>query len=220
MSRKKEWYNIKYNKENYFGTREWLYRHYISSLVSRSGLKAGSSVLDVGCGQGFFSYLFHKHGLKVYGIDISETGIQVAQSHYGLLGIHFVVGDVRAIPLSMKFDCVFTRACSLYNDKEFPKLQEITDGLLSYVRDGGTFVFAYNTKLNPKQKSKSWMYHTLIDVEKHFSKYSMVKIYVVNRLDMLIFGKYAFNSLFTKLNVSISKSLCIGVEFISILSKK
>lgn len=198
----------------------WLFRSFVSSVVSLSGLKAGSSILDVGCGQGFFSYLLHRHGLKVYGIDISETGIEVAQNLYGALGINFVVGDVRTIPLAMKYDCVFTRACSLYNIKDFPMSPAITDGLLGYVKDDGVFIFAYNTKLNPMQKSKSWMYHTLSDVERHFSRYPMVKIYVVNRLDMLLIGKYAFNSLFTRLNVFMSKTLGLGVEFICVVRKR
>jgi SAM-dependent methyltransferase len=219
VSNEREWYNKKYNKRNYFGSREWLYGPYISSLVSLSGLKAGFSVLDAGCGQGFFSYLFHRHGLKVCGIDLSETGIRAAQSLYGSLGIRFVVGDIRSIPLSMKFDCVFTRACSLYNSKDFIISQEITDRLLGYVREGGTFIFAYNTKLNPMQKSKSWMYHTLGDVQRHFSRYPLVKIYVVNRLDMVLIGKYALNLLFTRLNAFLSTVLGIGVEFICILRK-
>ena len=219
VSKEKEWYNNKYINRNYFGTREWLYRPYISSLVSLSDLKAGSSVLDAGCGQGFLSYLFHRHGLKVYGIDISETGILVAQRLYGSLGIHFAVGDVRTIPLSMKFDCVFTRACSLYNTKNFPMSQGITDGLLEYVKDSGTLIFAYNTKLSPMRKSSSWIYHTISDVKNHFSRYPMVKIYVVNRVDMLLIGRYALNLLFTWINVFLSKALGIGVEFICILKK-
>jgi len=154
-------------------------------------IKAKSWLISSRCGMctGSLSYLFYRNGLKVYGIDLSEAGIQTAQSLYGLFGISFVVGDVRGIPLSVRFDLVFTRSCSLYNDKEFPHLQEITDGLLSYAKDNGTFVFVYNTKLSPIRKSKSWIYHSLIDVEKHFSRYPTVKIYAVNKVDTLLFGK-------------------------------
>lgn len=56
--------------------------------------KKGASVLDVGCGQGFFSYLFRKHGMTVCGIDVSEVGIRAAQNAYGHLGISFVVADI------------------------------------------------------------------------------------------------------------------------------
>lgn len=219
MPGEKEWYNSKYNKTNYFGSKEWLYRSYVSSLVAKSGLSLGATVLDAGCGQGLFSYLFHKQGLRIIGIDLSETGIRSAKNQYGAIGINFIVGDVRAIPSKIEFDCVFTRACSLYNTKEFSKKQEITDGLMKFVKKRGIFIFAYNTKLNPFLKNKSWIYQTLNDVRKHFMAYPRIKIYVVNRLDLVLFKKNGFNLIFTKINVIISKLFGVGVEIIVVVEK-
>lgn len=219
MLTEKESYNAKYRKINYFGIREWLYRPYISSLVSISGLKAGSKVLDVGCGQGYLAHLFSKHKIDVYGIDISEEGIKMAKARFGSLGIKFIVGDVRAIPLSIKFDCVFTRSCSLYNTKDFPVSKEFTASLLAYVRDGGSFIFAYNTKLSPFRKSQSWIYHTPSDIDEHFSGYRMVKTYIVNKIDMLLIRKFACNSLVKRVNIFLSMILGIGVEYICIVRK-
>src|SRR5438132_2189806 len=51
------------------------------ALIKTYGLKAGSSVLDVGCGKGFLLYEMQKilPGLKVAGFDVSQHGL--AHSH-------------------------------------------------------------------------------------------------------------------------------------------
>src|SRR5438034_7915971 len=108
-------YDVKYRDQNYFQYRRWLHAPYVSSLVRACGLPEGASVLDVGCGQGFFSYLFHTHGMKVTGIDVSETGIRTADRLYGRFGITFTVADIHTAVFPERFDCLFVRSCSLYN---------------------------------------------------------------------------------------------------------
>ena len=54
----------------------------------------------------------------------------------------------------MKFDCVFTRSCSLYNTDDFIIRNDTTGYLLTQIKNGGTFIFAYNTNLNPTKKVK------------------------------------------------------------------
>ena len=112
-------YNRQYQTPNVFGYREWLYDRYISSLIRACGLKPGGSVLDVGCGQGLFSYLFQKNGMTVHGIDISEAGIRSAEAAYGHLNISFAVADVESKVFEQQFDCVFARGLSLYNRADF-----------------------------------------------------------------------------------------------------
>jgi 2-polyprenyl-3-methyl-5-hydroxy-6-metoxy-1,4-benzoquinol methylase len=56
-------YDAQYRKPNYFGYSRWMYDRYIAALIRAAGLKRASLVLDVGCGQGLFSYLFCKHGM-------------------------------------------------------------------------------------------------------------------------------------------------------------
>src|SRR2546428_3652923 len=104
-------YDIKYRGQNCFRYREWLYAPYVSSLIDFCGLPQGSSVLHVECGQECFSYLFHNHGMKVSGIDVSETGIRTAKKVYGRFGITFVVADIHAVVFPERFDCMFVRSC-------------------------------------------------------------------------------------------------------------
>ena len=219
MPEKTVYYNIEYKEKNFFGYREWIYVPYIKGLIALTGLKRRSTILDVACGQGFFSYLFHKCSMRVYGIDTSEVGIRAAQSAYGSLGIKFVVGDAQAIPFSEKFDCVFTRSCSLYNTDDFPVRFQVTDRILHHVKEGGAFIFAYNTNFSHSKKSESWRYHTLSHVKQHFYRYPNAKIFFTCRLDALLMREYAFNLLFTKLNMFLSKVLGLGGDLVCIVKK-
>jgi len=212
----KLYYDDRYVQPNYFRYREWLYRPYVSSLISFSGLKAGSVVLDVGCGQGFFSYLLSKCGTRVHGVDISETGIMAAQNLYGRYGITFEVADIGATEFASKFDVIFVRSCSLYNTESFVSDDEITRRLLRYLKDDGIFIFAYNSAFSSKT-SPGWRYHSLHDVAEHFRKYSNKSIFFCNKIDTWLFRRYAFSSFVTRLNALLSKLFGIRGELICVL---
>ena len=215
----KEWYNTKYLKENCYGYREWIYGPYIRSLVAHLAIKTDSTLLDVGCGQGFFSYLFRKCGMRVLGVDISEIAITKAKEMYGSLGLEFIVGDPLDISFPESFDCVFARSFSPYNNEEFQINSDVTETLLHHVKEGGTFIFAYNTKLSPTKKSETWRYHTLPEATNHFSKYCNARTYFVSKWDTTVVGKFAFTSFVTKINVLMSKVTGFGGDLICIVKK-
>lgn len=219
MAGEKESYDIKYQVNNYFRYKEWIYKYYIQGLVTQSELKSGDTILDAACGQGFFSYLLRNCGLKVYSNDISIGSIRSAKSAYDSLGIHFLVSDILSDPFAIKFDCVFTRSCSLYNDDDFIINHKITDSLLRQVKDGGTFIFAYNTKLNHTPKNKTWRYHSYSDVEQHFSRYTNKKIFFISRMGAILLRKFAFNPVLTKLNMLMSRVFGVGGDLVCILKK-
>jgi len=61
-------------------------RNLVASLVER-----GSSVLDVGCGDGFLlEFLAHSRGIKGCGVDVSETAVEKARKR----GLDVLRGDV------------------------------------------------------------------------------------------------------------------------------
>lgn len=51
----------------------------LPNLLRLADIKKGDTVLDVACGQGFFSREFYKKGAKVFGIDISPELIAIAK---------------------------------------------------------------------------------------------------------------------------------------------
>ena len=216
---KAQHYNEKYRNKNYFNYEGWRYARYVSSLVSFCRLREGASVLDVGCGQGFFSHLLAKNGMSVYGIDISETGIHEARASYGHLGIKFEVADFRCAQFPAKFDCIFVRACSLYNTKQFPLDKEPTQTLLRLLRDGGVFIFLYGSNFSSKS-SPNWRYHSLRDVSEHFARYPHAQTFFSTKIDTIIFGKFTFSRFLTSANAILSRVLGIGGDLICVFEKK
>lgn len=216
MVHKKHEYDAKYAQENYFHYRQWLYAPYISSLVSFSRLKPGALILDVGCGQGLFSHLFNRCGMRVHGIDASEVGIRMATTLYAQEGITFEVADIDTAVFPTQFDCIFVRSCSLYNTDDFAVRDEVTGKLLKHLKEGGVFIFAYYTVFS-ERVSPEWRYHSLNDVERHFRKYPNGKLFFCNKIDTLMIRRLAFNPVVTRVNMWLSRVCGIGGDAIYVL---
>jgi SAM-dependent methyltransferase len=214
-----ETYNLKYRDPNHFHYSELIYGPYISSLIKFCGLTPGLRVLDIGCGQGFFSYLFSKYGMKVSGIDLSKSGISSAKNMYGHLGINFSVADIETTTFPDQFDCVFVRSCSLYNNEGFPGNDEVTSKLLRYLRPSGIFIFVYNSNFSSKN-SQAWRYHSWNDLKRHFRKYQKAEFYFSIKIDTWLLRKYAFSWPITRLNILISQTMGIGGDLICVLKKE
>jgi SAM-dependent methyltransferase len=215
-----EAYDRNYLRPNYFAYREGLYRPYLKALVKKARLKKGSSVLDAGCGQGFFTWLFADLGFTALGVDISGEGIRAAQREYGSSRAHYVVGDVRRLEFHRQFDCVFTRSCSLFNSEAFQNLHDVTNALLTYVAAGGILIFDYYTKLSRWKASSSWVYHSLSAVQKHFSHYPQAEVFFSLRFDSIILGRLAFTYPVSSINATISRCTGIGGELVAFVRKE
>jgi SAM-dependent methyltransferase len=214
----KSYYDGKYKEPNYFRQSTWLFAPYISSLVSFVGLKPGSLVLDVGCGQGFLSNLFHESGMNVHGIDISETGVRIAQERYGAPGIKFEAADISTAMFPVKFDCIFVRSCSLHNTKEFAASNDVTSRLMNHLKPEGVLIFAYNTNFS-STSSPSFRCHSLRDVTEHFRDSSNCRIFFTTKADTIVLGKYAFKAFMTRINILLSKVCGIGGDIVCVLNK-
>lgn len=105
----------------------------------------GESVLDVGCGAGFDSFvarsLVGARG-RVSGVDVTPEILSVAQSagaHLDAPNLEFAAGAVEALPYaSRSFDAVISNGVlnlSLDKDAAFRELARV-------LRDGGMFVAA------------------------------------------------------------------------------
>lgn len=53
----------------------------LPNIVRAMNIKAGTRVLDVACGQGFFSRVFQALGAEVSGVDLASTLIEFAKKH-------------------------------------------------------------------------------------------------------------------------------------------
>lgn len=212
-------YDEKYRQSHYFSYRKWLYKPFVQALVKKADLPDGASVLDIGCGQGFFSSLFAECGCHVLGVDLSAEGIRSAERNYGYSGAAFKTGNALALDEFGEFDCVFARGLSLYNVNDFAESTTVSDRLLANVRPGGMLIFAYHTNLCRSKTSETWRYHTLDDVVRHFSGFPDAQIYFTLRIETIGFRQWAFSKPITALNSIVSERTGVAGELVAFVRK-
>jgi SAM-dependent methyltransferase len=88
------WY--KTSRGNWIGDTE--YRLLDRSLVPA----AGDSLLDVGCGSGYFTRRFAREDLLVTGVDPDAGMLQFAAAH-AAAGERYLFGDARALPFPARY---------------------------------------------------------------------------------------------------------------------
>jgi ubiquinone/menaquinone biosynthesis C-methylase UbiE len=81
----------------------------MSSLMGLVGDVSGKSVLDLACGEGFYSREFMRQGAtRVVGVDSSPAMISLARATERAepLGVEYVIADVQELELGEQFDLV------------------------------------------------------------------------------------------------------------------
>jgi SAM-dependent methyltransferase len=64
--------------------------------IRRVGIEPGQLVLDIGCGTGVFLRLAEERGAKPFGLDASETLLEIARSHQPNADLR--VGEMQSLP--------------------------------------------------------------------------------------------------------------------------
>jgi ubiquinone/menaquinone biosynthesis C-methylase UbiE len=107
-----------------------------------AGDPTGQAVLDVACGEGFYTRMLRRKGAaKVVGIDLSQGMIDLARQQEAQheLGIDYRVGDARALQLSGQFD-VAVAAYLLNYARDRTELQAMCAGIADCLRPSGRFI--------------------------------------------------------------------------------
>lgn len=212
-------YEAIYSAGHPFLYRRWLYEPFIRAVVKEAGLNRGAKILDVGCGQGFFTALFADLGLDAVGVDSSVEGIRSAVRDYGFTGARFEVGDALSLTREVEFDAVFVRGLSLYNSTNLEQTHKITQTLLHYLKPDGVLIFAYGTNLSPRRKKESWIHHSLADAKKYFSSYPGARIYFSFRAETLLLRTWAFSTVFTSVFAVVSRLCGLGGELVGFIPR-
>lgn len=125
------------------------------TYFNQLGDLTGKSILDFGCGDGFFTRKFkHRGAAQVVGVDIVEKMIELAtqKETQEPLGIEYVVGDVTELGVISSFDLVassFVLTCLPTKEKLLKACQSIFTNL----KPGGRFV---GLNFNVKSAAESY----------------------------------------------------------------
>ncbi|HEY1590591.1 MAG TPA: class I SAM-dependent methyltransferase [Solirubrobacteraceae bacterium] len=121
---------------------EWRVRIEIPSFMRLVGDVRGKSVLDLACGEGFYSRLLMRQGAaRVVGVDNSPAMISLGQTAElrEPLGVHYIAEDVRGLDLGEKFDLV-AAAFLLNYAPDAAELAEMCRAVGRHLKPGCRFV--------------------------------------------------------------------------------
>jgi len=120
----------------------WAGRNYVEAF----GLHRGR-LLDVGCGDGFWTSIFTELGFEATGVDRSRGGIEAARSRYP--GSRFLEADAdEPLPFeAASFDVVFCRAISHLGepDLQSERVTSLVGRLMTLVAPDGVLLASYHT---------------------------------------------------------------------------
>lgn len=124
------------------------WRDYVGGIARRLDLRAGESILEVGCGAGAFLLPLHEVGLKVAGIDYSPALIDAARA--AMPDGEFVVGEAASI--SGQYDYVIANSVFHY----FPDAgyaERVLAAMLAAARRGAAVLEVPDIDKKPQAES-------------------------------------------------------------------
>ena len=130
--------------EQYKRSKQQPWRTFVEcfTLMELAGDPTGLTVLDLACGEGFYSRLIrHRGAARVTGLDLSAgmIALATAQESSQPLGISYAVADARDLSDTDPVDLII--AAYLLNYARTPdELQAMCDGIARSIKPGGRFV--------------------------------------------------------------------------------
>jgi SAM-dependent methyltransferase len=117
--------------------------HHLPRLVPFTEY-GGRRVLEVGCGAGTDLVRFARHGARVTGIDLTESGIRLARANFQYAGLpaQLVLGDGESLPfLPQTFDLVYAHGVVQYTTNG----RRLVEECRRVLKPGGRAIFqVYN----------------------------------------------------------------------------
>jgi SAM-dependent methyltransferase len=117
-------------------------RQEVAFVASVLGLPAGSSILDLACGQGRILLPLAKQGYRMTGVDLSPTLLAKARTDAEIRGLHvdLVHADMRRFKLSAPVDAVISMFSTIGYFETDPEDQATFEHVAAVLRPGGSFL--------------------------------------------------------------------------------
>lgn len=149
---------------------EFVSKHYVAEFdllrtPRRLIRRRKPKLLDIPCGNGFWTGILSELGFDARGIDLSKAGVEAAKANYPKL--KFDVGNAEEpLPVGdQKFDVVFSRAIThLHRDSlERPETETMVKNLMGYVAPQGQLFVSYYSKRDGTSTDRHH-YHPVSDL--------------------------------------------------------
>lgn len=169
MQKKKLPKSIKKSKTTSWGKVDDWYDDYVEdpesyhqkvvkpNLVRILGDVSRKNILDLGCGQGYFSRLFAQKGANVSGVDVSPELIEKASQRSGDLKIRYVVSPAEDLFsfANQSQDIVFS-VLAMQNMRE---LDRVISEVKRILKMNGRFVFILNHPAFRVPQDSDWYFN-------------------------------------------------------------
>lgn len=136
------WFGSPFYKILYQNRDECEARDFTDELIEHIKPAAGSTMLDIACGEGRFAIHLAEMGYDVTGIDISPLSIEHAKAHE-TENLHFYVQDMRFPFYINYFDLAFNFFTSFGYFKYDRENRMAARAFASALKTGGTLVIDY-----------------------------------------------------------------------------
>jgi len=116
---------------------------YVLDILNKYLGKSPRSILDIGCGTGGHALIWASKGIKVTGIDRSQTMLEQAMQKAlkKKLSIDFIQGDIRKFKLRSKFDAVAAMFAVMGYLTSRGEILSAMECVRDHLKVGGVFLF-------------------------------------------------------------------------------
>jgi len=137
-----------------------------AQIISRLDPQPGERILDIGCGDGYYSSIIAKKGAKVVGFDYSKDAIDRAKSLYHDRNIQFLHMNAEEMDFPSES---FDKAVSFCVIEHFRNDEHVMQHLARILKPHGRFVFSADSLSYPKITAQ--------EREKHRKRYQVNTFY-------------------------------------------
>ncbi|MBI3073414.1 MAG: class I SAM-dependent methyltransferase [Deltaproteobacteria bacterium] len=112
-----------------------------ANLVRFAGVRAGQTVLDVGCGTGVVAVTAARKGARVAGLDLTPELLERAHENSRIAGVEIAwrEGDAEKLPFG---DAAFDVVVSQFGHMFAPRPEVALGEMLRVLKPGGTIAFS------------------------------------------------------------------------------